>query len=64
MKSIGAQVRTIAGLAGTNDVDDRTSQFITRVVEQTGNGNQTASLSEKQIDWIGDIHKKHFGAIT
>lgn len=61
MISIGTMIRTIAGLAGTNDVDTRTSEFIESVVDRTDNGRNTTRLSEKQVAWIEDIHRKHFG---
>lgn len=61
MKSIGAQIKTIAGLAWTADVDRRTSEFIDRMVEVTQNGRSTTMLTEAQVDWVGDIHKRHFG---
>jgi hypothetical protein len=58
---VGAQIKTIAGLAGTKDVDQRTSEFISNMVERTGNGKVTSHLTEAQVSWIEDIHRKHFG---
>lgn len=64
MLSIGAQIKKIAGLVGTDDVDERTADFIVSVCDKTQEGRNTTGLTEKQIDWVGDIHKKHFGPIT
>lgn len=59
--SIGSMVKQIAGLSGTKDVDERTSRFIEDMVERTGNGARTSHLTEKQVEWIEDIFKRHFG---
>lgn len=62
MLSIGAKIRQIAGLAGTSAVDERTSDFITSVYDQSNSGAHTSQLSEKQVEWVEDIHAKHFGS--
>lgn len=61
MPSIGAMIKQIAGLADTQDVNDRTSEFINDMVECTGNGARTSQLTEAQVTWIEDIFKRHFG---
>ena len=61
MLSLGAKLMQIAGLAGTRDVDSRTSEFIDDMLERTGGGKRTSHLSEKQAQWIENIHEKHFG---
>lgn len=61
MLSIGAKIKQIAGLAGTREVDERTKNFIEKMVESSGNGARTSHLSERQVEWIEDIHRKHFG---
>lgn len=60
--SIGAKIKLIAGLAGTADVDQRTSDFIERMDEITGNGARTSHLTGPQVEWIESIHERHFGA--
>lgn len=60
MTSLGTMVKMIAGLAGANDVDSRTNEFIESIIEQTDDGRDTTRLSEKQVAWIEDIHRKHF----
>lgn len=61
MPSIGAMIKQIAGLSGTQDVNERTSEFIDSMVESTGNGARTSHLTEAQVTWIEDIFKRHFG---
>lgn len=61
MISIGTMVKTIAGLAGTDDVTEWESEFIESVVERTDNGRDTTKLSTKQVNIIERIHSKHFG---
>ena len=60
MLSLGAKLMQIAGLAGTADVDERTSQFIDDMLKRTGGGKRTSHLSEKQVQWIENIHERHF----
>jgi hypothetical protein len=59
--SIGAKIKQIAGLVGTNSTDERTDGFITNMVEKSGNGARTSHLSGPQVEWIESIHAKHFG---
>lgn len=59
--SIGAKIKAIAGLAHTQDVNERTSEFIANMDERTNNGRQTSSLTEAQISWIEDLYRKHIG---
>lgn len=59
--SIGAKIKLIAGIAGTKDADASTSEFIERMVEITGNGARTSHLTGPQVEWIEDIHERHFG---
>lgn len=61
MASLNAMVKKVAGLADTRDVTDWENRFIKSVVEQTGNGTNTTSLTEKQITSLEQLHDKHFG---
>ncbi len=53
-------VRKCAGLVDTTDVSDWENQFLKSVVEKTNDGNNTTSLTEKQIDVLSRIYGKHF----
>lgn len=61
MLSIGAKIKQIAGLAGTNAVDARTDGFIRNIIERSESGKRTSHLTGPQVDWIESIHAKHFG---
>ena len=60
MTSIGTMIKRISGLHGTNEVSDWESRFIGSVCEKTGYGKDTTSLSDKQVEIIERVHKKHF----
>jgi hypothetical protein len=54
-------VKKCSGLVGTKDVTDWEDEFLTSIVKQTKEGDDTTKLSEKQIDVIQRIHDKNFG---
>jgi hypothetical protein len=60
MASINTMVKKVAGLADTKDVSDWENQFIKSVVEKTRHGDNTTALTEKQIDVLERLHRKHF----
>ncbi len=60
MASLNNMVKKVAGLADTTDVSDWENQFIKSVAEKTNGGTNTASLTEKQIDVLERLHRKHF----
>jgi hypothetical protein len=62
MTTINTMVKRISGLAGTSDVTDWEDDFINSIVEQSDDGDDTSSLTEKQINVIERIFKKHFSA--
>lgn len=60
MASLNTMVKKVAGLADTTDVSDWENRFIKSVLEQTRNGDNTTSLTEKQIDVLEQLHGKHY----
>jgi hypothetical protein len=60
MASLNNMVKAVAGLQDTKDVTDWENKFIKSVVEKTCNGDNTTSLTEKQIDVLESLHEKHF----
>lgn len=62
MKSIGAQIKQIAGLLGTRDVTAWEQRFIEDMVVKTNNGDLTVHLSPGQCEKIESIFEKHFAA--
>lgn len=62
MPSLNTQVKRVAGLAGTTDVSEWESDFIESICRQTKNGDNTTSLTEKQIEVLERIFNKHFAS--
>lgn len=60
MASLNTQVKKCAGLVDTTDVSDWENEFLQSVVEQTSQGDNTSSLSEKQVICLERIYRKHF----
>lgn len=60
MASLNTMVKQCAGLIGTGDVTPWEDQFLQSVVERTAQGDNTTSLTEKQVDVLERIHAKHF----
>lgn len=58
--TLNTMVKRIAGLQGTTDVSEWEDEFITSVLEQTRNGDNTTSLTEKQITVVERLFHKHF----
>jgi hypothetical protein len=56
------QVKRIAGLLGTKDLTDWEHRFVESVVKQTRGGDDTTSLTDKQLDVVERIFTKHFAA--
>jgi len=53
-------VKQCSGMLGTNDLSQWEGDFIASLVDQTKNGDNTTSLTEKQIMVLERIFKKHF----
>ena len=60
MASLNAMVKQCSGMLGTNDLSQWEGDFIASLVDQTKNGDNTTSLTEKQITVLERIFKKHF----
>lgn len=60
MTALNTMVKRVSGLTDTPDVSDWENQFIKSVVQRTANGDNTTSLTEKQIDVLERLHDKHF----
>ena len=60
MASLNTQVRQVSGLLDTKDLSDWEQDFVASVARQTNDGNNTSSLTEKQIECLERIHSKHF----
>lgn len=60
MASINTMVKRVAGLLDTKDLSDWEASFVRSVVEKTGNGTNTTSLSNRQVEVLENIFNKHF----
>lgn len=60
MASLNNMVKQCSGMLGTNDLSPWEGDFIASLVDQTKNGDNTTSLTEKQITVLERIFKKHF----
>ena len=60
MASLNTMVKKCAGLVGTKDVTPMEDRFLQFVVERTAQGDNTTSLTEKQVEVLERIHSKHF----
>ena len=60
MTAINTMVKRVSGLLGTNDLSPWEGDFVASIVNQTKNGDNTTSLTEKQLDLLERIFNKHF----
>ena len=61
MKSLKQKIDQCAGLIGTRDINSRTDEFLSKVVNGCArHGGDTTWLSSKQVEWIDDIYERHF----
>lgn len=59
--SIGAKVEQIEGLIGTADLNSWEQSFVASIVERyKSSSHDTRDLSEKQVESIDRIWRKHF----
>jgi hypothetical protein len=53
-------IEMLSDLRGTGDLTDWQEGFVENVMERTGGGLRTSHLSEKQVETIEAIWKRHF----
>ena len=61
MKSLGAMVKQLAGMVGTDELTEWEDEFVQSVFNQSGEGQDTAFLTSRQVETINGIYRKHFG---
>lgn len=61
MKSIGAMVKQLQPMCGSADLNAWETEFIENVVLVSNNGSLTTRLTDKQVEVVTRIYKKHFG---
>ncbi len=58
--SLGTQIKQLAGLLDTADITEWEQDFIKSVYAWSRQGGNTSILTEKQIDIIERIYRRHF----
>lgn len=60
MASLNKMVKSVSGLLGTKDLTEWEEQFVDSIVQRTNDGDNTTSLSERQVVVLERIYQKHF----
>lgn len=60
MTALNTMVKKCAGLIDTRDVSEWESNFLRSIAERTRDGDDTRSLTEKQIDTLTEIYERHY----
>lgn len=61
MKSLGAMIQQLHGMVGTQDLTEWETEFVQSVYNQSGQGQDTAFLTQKQAGFVISLFNKHFG---
>jgi hypothetical protein len=62
--SVGTMIKRLSGMVGTKDLTAWETEFVSSVVQRTGDGARTEGLTEKQLEVIARIHGRHFEAAS
>lgn len=60
MASLNTMVKRVGGMVDTKDLTKWENGFVKNVVAQTGNGDNTTSLTENQVDVLERLFDRHF----
>lgn len=60
MKSLGAMIQQLHGMVGTQDLTEWETEFVQSVYNQSGEGQDTAFLTSKQVEIVNRLFNKHF----
>ena len=61
MKSLGAMVQQLCAMVGTNDLTKWETDFMCSIGRTTGDGEHTQGLTERQVNRVEELYRKHFG---
>lgn len=61
MKSLGAMIKQLHGMVGTDDLTEWETGFVRNVFDRSGEGEDTTYLSATQVETINRLYHKHFG---
>jgi hypothetical protein len=60
MISVNQMVRDLESMLDSWKLSDWDANFIATVSKQSEGGKDTSQLSDRQLELIDDMHKKHF----
>ena len=60
MASLNTMVKRCSALVDTTDLTDWENRFMGNVIRQTNDGDNTSTLTEKQVESLERIYEKHF----
>jgi hypothetical protein len=60
MVSVGAMVKQLSGMLGTDDLTDWEKGFVQNIDERSDNGKHTLLLTDNQTEIIERLWSKHF----
>jgi hypothetical protein len=60
MASTNTKIKQINGLTDTKDLNDWENDFVKSIYERTGGGTTPAQLTDRQLENVEKIWKKHF----
>jgi hypothetical protein len=58
--STNAMIRSLDGMLGTNNLSDWENGFVSSISESTLAGADTSRLTEKQLERLTELYRKHF----
>lgn len=58
--SVGSMIKQIAGMLGTGDLSTWEQSFVRSVADQSNEGADTSKLSDRQVEIVDSIFRKHF----
>lgn len=59
LQSTAVMVERLSGMLGTGDLKPGERDFVEKLVRMK-EANTLPRLSEKQLDWLLDLHNRHF----
>lgn len=60
MISVGTMIKQLGGLTGTDDLSDWENEFVGSIIDKTQDGKVTGTLSDRQVQTVERIWRKHF----
>jgi hypothetical protein len=62
MKSLWHKIEHLHGMVDTIDLTEQESAFVRNVHRRCLPTGDTRILTEKQVQWLEDLHERHFGS--